>query len=145
MSRPGSSGRGERKGQRHFWINSLSIKTDLLQDPQGIVQRITQFGCTVFFSVPSMLIFLQATKVIDAQALASLKKIIFGGEGYPKIRLKQLYDELGHQTKLINVYGPTECTCICSSYEISQSDFENLDGYPPIGKMTGNFNYYLLS
>ena len=122
----------------------VPFKTDLLQDPQGIIQRIEQFACTVFFSVPSMLMFLQSTKVIGADALASLRKIIFGGEGYPKIRLKQLYDQLGHQTQLINVYGPTECTCICSSYDISESDFENMDGYPPIGHITANFSYYLL-
>ncbi len=122
----------------------VPFKTDLLQDPQGVVRRIEQFGCTVFFSVPSMLIFLQSLKAIDARALASLKKIIFGGEGYPKIKLKQLYEELGQQTQLINVYGPTECTCICSSYLIDSSDFENLDGYPPIGDMTANFSYYLL-
>lgn len=122
----------------------VPFKTELLQNPAGIVEKIQDTKCSVFFSVPSMLMFLQSTKVIEAQALRSLKKIIFGGEGYPKVRLKELYDELGGQTELINVYGPTECTCICSSYLIAKKDFDSLEGYPPIGALTANFSYYLL-
>lgn len=122
----------------------VSFKTALLQDPSGIVEKINRFKCTVFFSVPSMLMFLQSTKVIDRKVMGSLKRIIFGGEGYPKARLKELYDLLGNKTRLVNVYGPTECTCICSSYLTNAGDFENLEGYPPIGSMTANFSYYLL-
>ena len=122
----------------------VPFKTALLQNPSGIVEKIQQFKCTVFFSVPSMLMFLQSTKVIDPDLLGSLKKIIFGGEGYPKARLKELFDVLGKRAQLINVYGPTECTCICSSYLITQSDFDSLEGYPPIGSLTANFNYCLL-
>ncbi len=122
----------------------VSFKTTLLQNPSGIVEKINRFKCTVFFSVPSMLMFLQSTKVIDSNLMGSLKKIIFGGEGYPKGRLKELFDILGKRTQLINVYGPTECTCICSSYLINAGDFGNLEGYPPIGNITANFSHYLL-
>ena len=52
--------------------------------------------------------------------LKNLRKIIFGGEGFPKGSLKALYEFVGKKTSLINVYGPTECTCICSSYVIKK-------------------------
>lgn len=123
----------------------VPFKTAWLQEPQKIVDHIEKTRCTTFFSVPSMLMFLQTTKVIEPQALRSLRWVIFGGEGYPKTRLKELYDQLSPQTKLVNVYGPTECTCICSSYQIGPEDFENLEGYPPIGSLTRNFHYRLLA
>lgn len=116
----------------------------MLQDPFGVVDRIERFECTVFFSVPSMLIYLQTTKAIEKGSMRSLRKIIFGGEGYPKTKLAELYDCVGGHAALINVYGPTECTCICSTYSVGARDFENLEGYPPIGSVTSNFSYHLL-
>lgn len=116
----------------------------LLQDPHGVVERIEKLKCTVYFSVPSMLIFLQTTRAIDKHSMPSLKKIIFGGEGYPKTKLAELFETVGDHAQLINVYGPTECTCICSTYTIGPKDFESLDGYPPIGRLISTFNHHLL-
>jgi len=45
---------------------------------------------------------------------------------------------------LVNVYGPTECTCICSAYRLSEEDFENLEGLPPLGHLNQNFDYRIL-
>jgi D-alanine--poly(phosphoribitol) ligase subunit 1 len=117
----------------------------MLKDPIGVVDRIERLECSVFFSVPSMLIYLQTTKAIEKGSMKSLRKIIFGGEGYPKTKLAQLYEFVGEYAELINVYGPTECTCICSTYTISAKDFETLEGYPPIGSLTYTFSYYLLN
>ena len=47
--------------------------------------------------------------------------------------------------ELINVYGPTECTCICSTYRVTSDDFENLDGYPPLGGPILNFSFTILN
>ena len=76
--------------------------------------------------------------------LKYLNQIIFGGEGYPKAKLKNLFDLYGGRINLINVYGPTECTCICSSYKMSKSDFDDLQGFPPLGKLIENFSYSIL-
>src|SRR5262249_50269049 len=43
-----------------------------------------------------------------------------------------------------NVYGPTECTCICSCYKLSDGDFEDLQGLPPLGQMAKNFGFLIL-
>ena len=74
----------------------------------------------------------------------SLRCILFGGEGYPKIELKKLYDLFSKQAQLINVYGPTECTCICSAYLITERDFQTTDGLPPLGRLNNNFDYRIL-
>jgi len=116
----------------------------VMLDPHAIVERIHREGCSVFFSVPSLLMYLQTMKVAKREYLGSLRKIIFGGEGYPKVKLKPLFDELGDQAEFYNVYGPTECTCICSSYRVTQKDFEALDGFPPLGSLIVNFRGYVL-
>jgi D-alanine--poly(phosphoribitol) ligase subunit 1 len=74
-----------------------------------------------------------------------VRKIVFGGEGYPKSKLKELFDCLHHRADLVNVYGPTECTCICSAYGVTESDFEGLDGYPPLGGPIPNFSFVILN
>jgi D-alanine--poly(phosphoribitol) ligase subunit 1 len=47
---------------------------------------------------------------------------------------------VGARIELYNVYGPTECTCICSVYRISALDFADLKGYPPLGELIPNFS-----
>ena len=91
-----------------------------------------------------MLIYLMAMKALKPGALPALRVITFGGEGYPKAELKKLYDLFATSARLVNVYGPTECTCICSAYQISGSDFEDLTGLPPLGRLNPNFDYSIL-
>ena len=100
------------------------------KDPYQVMRKIDELQCTVYFSVPSLLIYFQILKLFNSQSFKSVKKIIFGGEGYPKSKLKELYDCLGDRIIFYNVYGPTECTCICSVYELSETDFTNLEGLP---------------
>ncbi len=107
----------------------------------GVVERM---GCTQWFSVPTMLIFLQTMKVLNRDSFPALKRMIFGGEGYPKARLKKLFELFEGRIDLYNVYGPTECTCICSQYRISAADFEELNGFPPLGSIIPNFGWAIL-
>ena len=76
--------------------------------------------------------------------MPSLKKIIFGGEGYPKPMLARLFDAVGDRTTLYNVYGPTECTCICSVYPIGAVDLADLKGLAPLGHLIPNFSYVIV-
>jgi D-alanine--poly(phosphoribitol) ligase subunit 1 len=94
--------------------------------------------------VPSLLIFLQTMKAADGRRLRSVRRFVFGGEGYPKAKLKKLYDAYQGSAELFNVYGPTECTCICSSYKITEQDFEDVQGLPPLGHIADNFAYLIL-
>lgn len=115
-----------------------------VQDPAKLVRRLREAKATVWFSVPSLLMFLQVTRLATRENLGHLRRVIFGGEGFPKAKLKQLFDELGPDVELHNVYGPTECTCICSSYRLSAQDFEDLEGLPPIGTLAGHFSQHIL-
>ena len=122
----------------------VPLSHSLVKSPKELVQAINASGCTIWFSVPSLLVYLLTTKVLSASDFGSIQRIIFGGEGFPKNKLKKLYELLGHRTQLFNVYGPTECTCICSSYLISDQDFENMQELAPLGFLSPNFSYEIL-
>ena len=43
-----------------------------------------------------------------------------------------------------NVYGPTECTCICSAYTICEDDFQDMQSLAPLGLSAQNFDIEIL-
>lgn len=126
-------------GSRLVPFTSAEVK-----EPKLLVEKIDAAQCTLWFSVPSLLIFLQTMKAADGRRMKSLSRFVFGGEGYPKAKLKALFDAYSPASELFNVYGPTECTCICSSYKLSGADFDDLRGLPPLGRMAANFSYLIL-
>lgn len=122
----------------------VPLSHELVKQPRNLVDAINKSGCTIWFSVPSLLVYLLTTKVLSASDYPAVTRISFGGEGFPKNKLKQLFDLFGHRIALFNVYGPTECTCICSSYKISAKDFVNMQELAPLGLMAPNFGYEIL-
>ncbi len=124
---------------------SLSpIHRSLLTKPYELVPYVSARACTLWFSVPSALMYLMAVKAIAPGTLTSLRTIVFGGEGYPKVELKKLYDRFSSHATLVNVYGPTECTCICSGHTLGAADFQDLEGLPTLGRLNPNFDYRIL-
>jgi D-alanine--poly(phosphoribitol) ligase subunit 1 len=121
------------------------ISSEQVRDPRQLVETINKTGCTIWFSVPSFLIYLLTTRALSAGDFPNVRKIIFGGEGFPKLKLKQLYDLFGRRAELENVYGPTECTCICSAHRIVPSDFADMKGLATLGFLAPNFDYEILA
>ena len=115
-----------------------------VREPKQLVEKIAAAGCTLWFSVPSLLIFLQTMRATNGHNLKSIRRFIFGGEGYPKAKLKSLYETYSPAAEFFNVYGPTECTCICSSYKISDDDFTELQTLPALGQIAENFSSLIL-
>jgi len=113
-------------------------------DPKLLVEKVDEAACSLWFSVPSLLMFLQTMRATDGKHLRSIRRFIFGGEGYPKAKLKTLFDTYASTSEFFNVYGPTECTCICSSYRVTQADFNDLHGLPPLGHIAANFDYLII-
>lgn len=120
---------------------------ETVRNPARLMQKINEYKCSSWFSVPSMLIFLQTMRAFAPENMKHIKRIIFGGEGYPKAKLKELFDVYSERIAFYNVYGPTECTCICSSYKVSSRDFENsteLKGFLPLGELIPNFDFLVI-
>lgn len=119
------------------------VSAPQLADPRAAVRRVDEAGCTVWFSVPSLLIFLMTMKTLRAETFRAIRTIVFGGEGYPKSELAKLFGLYGERCRLFNVYGPTECTCICSAREVTADDLAGT-GLPPLGRIADNFSYLIL-
>jgi D-alanine--poly(phosphoribitol) ligase subunit 1 len=121
------------------------VPADQIRDSRKLIHAINSVRCTVWFSVPSLLVYLLATRALNAGDFPNARKIIFGGEGFPKAKLKQLYDLFGTRAELENVYGPTECTCICSAHTIQLSDFADMKALATLGFLAPGFTGDLLA
>lgn len=123
----------------------VPLTHEMVKDAKALVKAINDSGCTIWFSVPSLLVYLLTTKALSPTDFSSVTRISFGGEGFPKNKLKQLYELFSARMTLYNVYGPTECTCICSSYVVSEKDFDNMNELTPLGFIAPNFGYEILA
>jgi D-alanine--poly(phosphoribitol) ligase subunit 1 len=123
----------------------VPISSDQTRDPRQLVGIINRQKCTIWFSVPSLLVYLLTTRALTGSDFLSVRKFIFGGEGFPKTKLKRLFDLFGGRADLENVYGPTECTCICSAHTIGPSDFADMQSLATLGFLASNFDYEILS
>lgn len=121
------------------------VTKELLGKPLELLDYVESKGCTIWFSVPSMLMYLMTMKVLTAGRLAGIRLFVFGGEGYPKTELKKLYDLYGARSEFLNVYGPTECTCMCSAYTVTSENFRTMDELTPLGPINPNFSYVVLN
>lgn len=120
------------------------IPRDLLRNPEALVATVAMLECTVWFSVPSLLIYLMTMKQLAPGVWPRMRRLLFGGEGYPRGELKKLFDVFAPRARLVNVYGPTECTCICSAHTLTASDLTEAGGLPPLGRIAPNFRWLVL-
>lgn len=117
---------------------------DDLDRAPAVLSTLETAGCTVLFAVPSLLIYLRAMRALTADRLPALRVVSFGGEGFAKPELRWLYQAFGHRARLVNVYGPTECTCICSTHDVTRVDVEDPAALAPLGAMAANFRGIVL-
>ena len=75
----------------------------------------------------------------------------FGGEPFSWQSSEKLLNKLNRLSRVINFYGPSECTCMCSSFELCMDNFdeqrtfhESFSANLPIGKLFDYFQYELL-
>ncbi|RQP24384.1 amino acid adenylation domain-containing protein [Piscinibacter terrae] len=116
-----------------------AVNRTTARDAQTMVRCLEQAGCTVWFSVPSMLIYANTMKALQPQSLPTLRCFVFGGEGFPKGELAKLFARYGQRVGFVNVYGPTECTCICSAHSVTAADLQDMDKLAPLGRLNPDF------
>jgi D-alanine--poly(phosphoribitol) ligase subunit 1 len=117
----------------------VPFSREYLDHGRGLLKCVNEKKCTIWFSVPSLLVYLLITKAFSGEVLSSLRKIIFGGEPFPIARLRQLRNFINDDVALYNVYGPTECTCICSSHLIRECDLLQEKDCLPLGRLSDLF------
>ena len=112
--------------------------------PAELAADITRHRCTFFFAVPTLFMFLDSMHLLTPEWLPSVTRFMFGGEGFPLARLRRFHDAFAGKARLINCYGPTETSCICSGFDIVESVFDTTEGLAPLGRLNPNFSYRVL-
>ncbi|MCU0473980.1 MAG: amino acid adenylation domain-containing protein [Bacteroidales bacterium] len=120
------------------------VAPETVKQAAKLVSYVDKIKATIWFSVPSLLVFLITMKALTSDVFKNVKVITFGGEGFPKSKLKILFDLFADRIRIVNVYGPTECTCICSAYDVNAEDFKDMINLAPLGHMAPNFDYLIL-
>ncbi len=111
------------------------IANDLqVQNPEEVLCLIQTHTITVLQATPSRLQWLINANGLDA--LCSLRIILVGGEALPEVLATQL--KKLPNTKIINVYGPTEATIWSTCHILG-------DGQLTIGTALVNEGVYILS
>lgn len=114
------------------WI----IREQEQKDCQAITQGLQTHGVSVWYSVPSILVMLEKSLLLDQGVTQSLRQVTFAGEPYPVAALNRLLPRLPPQCRISNWYGPTE-TNVCTAYTIDRSLLNRLEhipiGYPLTG------------
>lgn len=120
----------------------------LLPEPLVISEelrgQLLSSGLTHWFSVPSTIRYLKSARLFNNNALPDLLRCSFGGEPYLLSEINSLRAGFDSSCKFVNVYGPSETTCIASAHEITEEQFLETELYPPIGKLNENFEFRLI-
>lgn len=117
------------------------IPDRILPFPVELARFIERQRITVWYSVPSALVFMLVYGNMSKRDLSALRTVIFAGEVFPIKYLKQLMSILP-KTRLLNWYGPTE-TNVCTCYEVTESDRHRVTPVP-IGKPCANSEAFAL-
>jgi len=111
------------------------VPDDVAVFPASLANWIQQQGITIWYSVPSALVYLVLHGKLSAEKLSKLRIILFAGEVFPQKYLKQLAELLPH-VELYNLYGPTE-TNVCTYYRVDRSILPGMEKLP-IGRACTN-------
>ncbi len=123
----------------------VPIETAEMANPAQWVRRLREGGATVIFAVPTLFQTLDRLKLLRPESLPGARLLMFGGEGFPAAQLAEIHARFTPLTRLVNVYGPTETSCICSSLEIDQVALAAAGaGFPSLGRMHADFDYAIL-
>ncbi|MBL6612998.1 MAG: amino acid adenylation domain-containing protein [Reyranella sp.] len=120
----------------------IPIETGEQSNPASWVRVLRTARAEVVFAVPTLFLILDELGLLSPSTLPDVRTFIFGGEGYPLERLRVFHDRFARQAELINVYGPTETSCICSSILVTAKLMDVASGkFVSLGRMHDAFTY----
>lgn len=127
-----------------IWGALLNGGTSVMYPPEFVrlshLQHVIRTGRVNILLLTTALF----NSIIDEapEALETVATITTGGEAYSLRHMAKAFQAYG-PGRLVHLYGPTECTCIASSYPINEPP---RDGTPlPIGRPIQNTRIYVLA
>ncbi|WCP70347.1 amino acid adenylation domain-containing protein (plasmid) [Vibrio tubiashii] len=108
------------------------------------VAFVNKHQLTVWFSVPSVVLNSCKLGLLEPNAMPSLRTSLFCGEALSK-EIVEHWLHASPNTRVFNLYGPTELTIACADYEVTEAVLDlSYKGLVPIGRVYSNHTYLLL-
>lgn len=109
-----------------------------LLNPADFIRRSR---LTIWFSVPSIALFMRRLRVLKPASFPTLRWSLFCGEALP-VAVTQEWADAAPSSTVENLYGPTEATIACTAYrwDSLRSPDESELGIVPIGRALGTMS-----
>ncbi|MCX4428434.1 amino acid adenylation domain-containing protein [Streptomyces mirabilis] len=111
------------------------------RDPEAIIATIQRHGVTTLQCVPTLLQALLDTE--NLSACRSLRHIFSGGEALSRSLAAQCLDTMP-TARLVNLYGPTECTINASAFVVDRTAVDDGPRTMPIGTPVSATTFHIL-
>ena len=117
------------------WINGSCLYVCPNRGTINPTFFVRKHKITIWFSVPSLGVYMQKMKQLKGNVFPSLRQTFFCGEALPVSLVKQ-WLLAAPNSKIYNLYGPTESTIAILNYKWEDDTSENecVNGIVPIGK-----------
>ena len=152
-----------RQGEREVWLQASSVSWDaltlelwmpllrgactVLYPPEpggvsaaGVARLVERHGVNVLFLPPS---FFGALLDAAPEALARARLILVGGDVFSPAEARRAVERLPG-TRIVNLYGPSECTVAATAYALPPTAAEVGEGAVPLGAPVGDRRVYLV-
>ncbi|MFZ5579115.1 MAG: amino acid adenylation domain-containing protein [Pseudomonadota bacterium] len=135
--------------QKNIWGalltgGELHLATSRHFDPSQAVQTVAERGITWINCTPSMGYALAEACDGDYAKLSSMRYLFLGGEPVNKARIGEWMLSGDCHAELVNTYGPTECTDLCTTHRFKREEFVHLARPVAVGKALPNIRLYVL-
>lgn len=135
--------------QKNIWGafltgGELHLTSSPYFNPTAVRAHIAAHNISWMNCTPSMAYALVEDPSVDFSSLSSLRYLFLGGEPVNKERLAAWVVSPEFCGEVVNTYGPTECTDLCSVHRFTQSEFARLAQPVTVGKALPNIQLYVL-
>lgn len=117
------------------------IPEKLFAFPNSLIEYLNNHEINTIFWVPSALISVANSGMLEKRSFVTLKKVLFCGEVMPNKQLN-IWRKTYPNAIYANLYGPTEITDVCTYY-IVEREFQDEEPLP-IGKACQNTEILIL-
>lgn len=105
------------------WLHRLPV-TALdhadLANSSGLIQRMAADRVSLWVSTPSMIRLFLKNRRFNGEALPACRTFLFCGETLTKAIVRQLFERFPG-CRVVNTYGPTECTVAVTGVDIAEA------------------------
>ncbi|HKQ06381.1 MAG TPA: non-ribosomal peptide synthetase [Blastocatellia bacterium] len=113
-------------------------------DAAVLLKAIDEHGATFINTTPSQIYpIIELAAAGDYRSLSTLECLMVGGEAMILPKFRQWLDQTGRRCRLINVYGPAECSDVVSLYEVPKDEMDKIQ-VVPAGRAIDNGDFYVL-